>query len=136
MTREDVKEILPILQAYAEGKQIQFQSIEGKWDDFTHLSFDCEPSRYRIKPEEEYRPYKDCEEMIDDYKVKHNIVNNEDVMPLIWVKHKASGRKYKYLIISFDEDNVWIADVGWKDMQDLFDDYKYLDGSPIGKKEE
>lgn len=136
MTRKEAKELLPILQAYADGKTIQTLMPNGEWRDCEKPDFNCSISFYRIKPElteDEDRPYKDTDEMIDDYKVKHNIVNNEDVMPLIWVKRKANGRKL--LIIAFDEDDVGIADVGWKPMQDLFDDYEYLDGSPIGVKE-
>lgn len=67
MTRKRCKELLPIMQAFAEGKEIQFKDkTSEEWvnlvnDDSTFCINDwCE---YRIKPTEEYRPYKDCDEM-------------------------------------------------------------------------
>ena len=66
MTREYAKELLPIIQAYAEGKTIQYRrSAEGKWEDVAigdNLSFIDPPSKYRIKPELKYRPFKDKKE--------------------------------------------------------------------------
>ena len=41
MTREEVKEMLPIMQAYAEGKTIQFLD-GGKWLDLCESDF-CQP---------------------------------------------------------------------------------------------
>lgn len=61
MTRERAKELLPIIQAYVEGKKIQFlsrqQQLNGEWID---IWYDCvepyepnffEQTEYRIKPE-------------------------------------------------------------------------------------
>lgn len=56
MTREKAKELLPILQAYAEGKTIQiYNLIIHDWvDDTEHsdLQFTLDSSQYRIKPED------------------------------------------------------------------------------------
>ena len=52
MTRDEAKKLLPIIQAYAEGKVIQLK-IGGQWvngEDAT-LDFDSPPELYRIKPE-------------------------------------------------------------------------------------
>jgi hypothetical protein len=52
MTREKAKRLLPILQAFAEGKQIQLGSDRGGWNDCSgHLVFDSDPKYYRVKPE-------------------------------------------------------------------------------------
>ena len=60
MTRETAKKLLPIIKAFSEGKQIQF--FGGTiWEDRNTLSFDSDPSRYRIKPEPKYRPFKSVE---------------------------------------------------------------------------
>ena len=133
MNRNRCKELLPIMQAFAEGKTIQCKDVEDDdWKDIKYPTFNDAYVNYRIKPEEEYRPYKDCEEMIDDYKVKHNIVNNEDVMPLIWVKHKQTGKRQ--LLTSFGKTNVDMSDVNGTFIKELYKDYEYLDGSPIGVK--
>lgn len=56
MTREQAKELLPIIQAYAEGKTIQFRLRYS--DDWAYVrasepSFDLHLFEYRIKPEED-----------------------------------------------------------------------------------
>ena len=51
MRRNEVKELLPIIQAFAEGKTIQVKAIDGMWyDDEDMLKFDSSPQNYRIKP--------------------------------------------------------------------------------------
>ena len=50
MTREEAKEILPIIQSYAEGKTIQFLD-GGKWADVYETDFYQSPDKYRIKSE-------------------------------------------------------------------------------------
>lgn len=54
MTREEVKKILPIMQAYAEGRAIQIRHPVHKdeWlDCLIEPHFDRPPNYYRIKPE-------------------------------------------------------------------------------------
>jgi len=52
MNRERAKELLPIIQAFAEGKTVQFQQIgmTGWMDDGDDVSFEIS-GEYRIKPE-------------------------------------------------------------------------------------
>ena len=51
MTREEAKKLLPIMQAYVEGKNIQFLACKDKWIDIDDPSFDGRID-YRIKPEQ------------------------------------------------------------------------------------
>ena len=63
MRRNEAKELLPIIQAFAEGKTIQVKAIDGMWyDDEDMLKFNSSPQNYRIKPEQKYRPFKNAEE--------------------------------------------------------------------------
>ena len=53
MNRETAKALLPIIQAFAEGKTIESSNTRGS-DWFEHkedVTFNLEPTRYRIKPE-------------------------------------------------------------------------------------
>lgn len=51
MNRERIKELLPVMQAYAEGKQIQFKYVhECVWSDVDEVSFTSSPEHYRIRP--------------------------------------------------------------------------------------
>ena len=52
MTRENTKELMPIIQAYAEGKTIQYRTEDG-WKDFDKPSFSELPTKYRIKSEQQ-----------------------------------------------------------------------------------
>ena len=83
MTREEAKELLPIMQAYAEGKTVQYKYL-GKWEDVvSEAYFETYPStKYRIKPEPKYRPFKTQEECWNEM-LKHQ--------PFWWLKNKKSG---------------------------------------------
>lgn len=50
MNREQAKEFLPIITAYAEGKTIQINDYYG-WHDMPDPVFNNLPEYYRIKPE-------------------------------------------------------------------------------------
>ena len=89
ITREQAKELLPILQAFAEGKQIQ-DKIEGvtDWVDTDEINFEYEGQKikHRIKPEPKYRPFKSQEECWNEM-LKHQ--------PFGWIKDD-----YKYIHIT------------------------------------
>lgn len=57
MDRNQAKQLLPIIQAYVEGKQIQH--LYNEWKDIDVLDIDLavNPELYRIKPELKYRPF-------------------------------------------------------------------------------
>lgn len=52
MNRDQAKQLLPIIQAFAEGKETQFYSeVSEQWEPLHKPNFSEHPSRYRIKPE-------------------------------------------------------------------------------------
>ena len=134
MTREEAKELLPIIQAFAEGKTIEIYN-NTEWQDLIieSIKFDCKPSCYRIKPEPRYRPFKTQEECWQEMQ-KHQ--------PFGWLKSKKNG--------SF----CCIGEVLWSDVfetvtialstseslsrsaNSMFDEYTFADGTPFGIKEE
>lgn len=71
--------------------------------------------------------------MIDSYKRKHCIVNNENVMPAIWVKNNNDDTKR--LITTFGDIYVKVG-VKTKpvSLDVLYTDYEFLDGTPCGKE--
>ena len=76
MNKENAHLYLPLIQALAEGKTIQFNHGEGfGWVDRERVQFDFPPENYRIKPE----PIKE-----EFYYVRHktssNNPQNEHVM--------------------------------------------------------
>ena len=77
--KEEVKSVMNIIQAFADGKTIQaIDPYDDEWVDQTKLNFEALFEReYRIKPEPKYRPFKDAEECWREM-LKHQ--------PFGWVK--------------------------------------------------
>ena len=124
MTREQVKELLPVIKAYAEGKTIQFLIMDNIWEDRDNLRFLREPYRYRIKPQSKYRPFKSQEECRNEMH-KHPDFG--------WVIAKDSKIMYQ----------IYIVGIGYVLMDDMsisfpetFAEYEFTDGTPFGIKEE
>ena len=86
MKRDDAKKLLPIIQAYVEGKNIQYEVDIDRWEDIENPSFRSF-IKYRIKPEPKYRPFETQEECWNEM-LKHQ--------PFGWVKSKVKG--YFHLI--------------------------------------
>lgn len=130
MTREQVKKLLPIMQAYAEGKTIQFLN-GGKWYDVYDTDFYQSPDKYRIKPEQNYRPFNTQEECLNEM-VLHQ--------PFGWVKSKDDGRLYCIGEISWSQVfGAFTITFSTKEKisyssDSIYREYTFLDGSPFGIK--
>ena len=134
MTREEAKELLPIMQAYAEGKTIQFrENINNMWKDIIWPSFNKSPSTYRIKPEPRYRPFKTQEECWNEMQ-KHQ--------PFGWVKSKDKGYFHLIGLVQFESEfeDVVITFATSENLarssHSIYDNYIFADGTPFGIKEE
>ena len=88
----------------------------------------------KVEKQPTYRPYKNTEEMIEDFKKRFNAKVPPYAMPMIWVKRK-DGSNLAKLITGFRDKSIAINTSLW-DMSDLFKYCTYLDGSPCGMKEE
>lgn len=131
MTREEAKELLPIIKAFSEGKSVQF-SDEGNWYKTENPAF-ASGTMYRIKPESRYRPFKSQEECWNEM-LKHQ--------PFGWVKSKDKG--YFHLIglvqWSSELEDVMITFATSEQLarssRSLFEEFIFADGTPFGIKEE
>ena len=129
MTREEAKKLLPIIQAFAEGKTIQLFT-NGIWEGAENPSFE-ELSRYRIKPEPKYRPFKTQEECWEEMH-KHPDFG--------WIKGNVTG-EYKQIIRVYDYETELIFNISYNSTADyspemMFSSYTFTDGTPFGVKEE
>lgn len=133
MIREQAKAILPIIQAYAEGKTIQYRTSNNEWVDTYKPSFSDSSSNYRIKPEPKYRPFKTQEECWGEI-LKHECYG--------WVKLKDNNdMRHISSIEKDDEDNAWFIIVSFGGIEgfsseQMFENFEFLDGTPFGIKEE
>lgn len=126
MNREQAKELLPIIQAFAEGKTVQTINENGEWITCSCINFEfnSSPKSYRIKPEPKYRPFKDAEECWQEMQ-KHQ--------PFGWLKHKTDN-VYSF-ISKIDKDCCYFAVNVYWGFDTLFKTKTFIDGTPFGIKE-
>ena len=126
MTREEAKVLLPIIQAYAEGKAIESRCIKGDkslWYDDEDPSFDND-FEYRIKPESRYRSFKDAEECWNEMQ-KHQ--------PFGWVNYNG----YRVNITAVMGSAItFVNNKGYTlFLQQAFEECTFIDKQPFGIKE-
>lgn len=128
MTREQARELLPIIKAFSEGKAIEwYNKTYGKWIEARSFSFEGDVQDYRIKSEPKYRPFKDVKECWNEM-FKHQ--------PFGWIKCKVTGDRYMidclegcFSVFCNSRDNN-------KTLKGFFTDYTFADDSVFGVKED
>lgn len=125
MVKEGLKKILPVMQAFVEGKTIQ------RYDDKKDDWYDISPNAnidfcydYRIKPEPKYRPFKSQEECLNEM-MKHQ--------PFGWVKEISS--EMLYLINGISNMSIVIME-DINSFKEAMNIYEFKDRTPFGIKEE
>ena len=127
MNRKEAKELMPIIQAFAEGKAIESRCIKGDkslWYDDEDPSFDND-LEYRIKPEPKYRPFANAEECWQEMQ-KHQ--------PFGWVK----WNDVRYNIYEVSSISVCLINGNCENMDFAYAYQKltFADGTPFGVKVE
>ena len=132
MTREKAKELLPIIQAFAEGKSMQRVNSLGVRSDVTgDVLFYYNPEDYRIKPEPEYRPFKNQEECWQEM-MKHQPfgwLNSIRKQEKVHIGRVFEVKDYVLITLSINEDIN-------NDSSYFFNEYTFADGTPFGIREE
>ena len=129
MNRKQAKDMLPIIQALAEGKHIQLKDKTGNWMDIDFINVElCNPNVYRIKSEPVYRPFNNTKECWQEMQ-KHQ--------PIGWIKSKEATEDVYFTITGLTNGTCGImlnSPGGWS-FSGLFDYYTFADGTPFGVKE-
>ena len=141
MRKEKIKQLMDVMQAYVNGKTIQYYDVDlsfkikhpgepnfnNKWVDVDeeHL-FRPDMYDYRVKPEPKYRPFKDADECWQEM-LKHE--------PFGWIKCRgcyfnivAVTNVYAYLSEA-DGSAILLAS------KNSYNDNTFPDGAPFGVKE-
>ena len=123
MTREEAKELLPIIQAFTEDKVIEIFDDEIGWVEKENPKFNLNPEFYRIKPK--YRPFKTHGECW------HEMLEHQ---PFGWVRSKK-GEALLWNVTSINKDDITIICDYYK-FHRAFECFEFTDGTPFGIKEE
>ena len=132
MTKEETKkqiakemDRIALMQAYVDGKQIQyFNRLEGKWEDTTDPRW-SQGSSYRIKPEPNYRTFRDVEECWQEM---------QNHRPFGWIKNKNDGHYSMITKVNadFDKKHIAISGINIWTLSETMCDYTFADGEPFG----
>lgn len=132
MTREEAKELMPIIQAFIEGKTIEYREYDGEWK-VAHTPTWSSRLFYRIKSEPKYRPFKTKEECWNEM-LKHQ--------PFGWVKSKGKGYFHLIGFVQFESEfeDVMITFATSENLarssHSIYENFIFADGTPFGVKEE
>ena len=134
MNRQEAKELLPIIQAFAEGKKIEVRVGNDSWTETDEVyggrnnDYD-----YRIKTEPKYRPFKNKKECWEEM-LKHQ--------PFGWIKKTCGHCNFLHImglystgIIINDVDNFGSFRNFIKTYDSTFAKTTFADGTPFGIKE-
>lgn len=126
MNREQVKELLPIIQAFAEGKTIEVRVGNDNWVETDEVYGGRNNDYfYRVKPNSKYRPFKDAEECLSEMQ-KHPAFG--------WIKNENG----MYNIIRISNYYIVIClilDISRYDYGKALG-FTFMDGTPFGIKDE
>lgn len=126
MNRSEAKEMLPIIQAFAEGKAIEIRHGDAPWVETNRIKESIfDDYQYRIKPEPKYRPFKDVEECWQEMQ-KHQ--------PFGWLREK--GRNVRTQIGFIHTEGIQGTSGGSSNYKAFFDCFSFADGAPFGILEE
>ena len=132
MTRYEAKEMLPIIQAFAEGMVIECRTkpsavkgtdIPNEWTEMKEIEF-WNNTEYRVKSEPKYRPFKDAEECWQEMQNHH---------PFGWVKSTlfedfALVKRVTTLYVEINREII--------DYKDALDKFTFADDTNFGVKVE
>ena len=125
MTREEIKEAAKVMEAYANGKKIQYLNDDNEWIDTPNPFFDWHNYVYRIKPGLRYRPFETKEECWNEMH-KHPDFG--------WVRLKINSSLYHIDMVG--NNNLIYVDNAYKGLKAVFQSFEFTDGTPFGIKEE
>lgn len=124
MTTEETRDAVKVMEAYANGKKIQYKEIS-EWLDTSLPLFNWAKYKYRVKPEPKYRPFKTHGECWNEM-LKHQ--------PFGWLRSKKCNALL-WNVTSINKDDITIICDYYK-FHRAFECFEFTDGTPFGIKEE
>ena len=130
MDRKEARRRAEIMMAFANGSDVQFYNgVTKQWEDIRPECVLFESTtKYRVKPESKYRPFKTQEECWNEM-LKHQ--------PFGWVKNIETGDLCNISNIYESEgcSKVFLDTCAYT-FSSLLNEFTFIDGTPFGIKEE
>ena len=128
MNRKEAAELLPIIQAFAKGKDIEYRTkgFNENWKKVTQIpELSFKSFEYRIKPEPKYRPFKDAKECMAEM-LKHQ--------PFGWITSQGA-----FFYIIYIEDKLFgygsaCGTILHSEFNNVLKSFTFADGTPFGVK--
>ena len=129
---------LPKDNCYKCGKKLSLENMASVFLTSNPSKYFCKECAGE-KKEKQYRPFKDCDELVKCWEKKMYIpaikftedTRNRLYRPAIWVKNKNDYTER--LIVTFGENFVKVGSKSKPiSLYVLFTDYEFLDGTPCG----
>src|SRR5574344_1756897 len=122
MTSEEAQRLSPIIQAYSEGKPLEYLVPEGKCTELKEPESNYDASLYRVKPEAKYRSFRTTEECFEEMK-KHE--------PFGWVVNEVGVYKF---ICGVRKDAILFSlePIVSLDFRNALHKCAFADGTPFG----
>ena len=128
MTRDQIKELLPVITAFAEGKTIEVKNRKNEWNEMDDPHFDADPKVYRIKPEPKYRPFESAEEFLI-------VMKQHTPCGYVRLKNAKHGTFEYYNVVSFTNRNIILQTYKGLEVTSYalaFETLVFSDGRPFG----
>ena len=130
MNRKEAAELLPIIQAFAEGRDIEYRTkgFNENWKKVTQIpELSFKSFEYRIKPEPKFRPFANAEECCQEM-MKHQ--------PFGWITSQGA-----FFYIIYIEDKLFgygsaCGTILHIKFNDVLKRFTFADGTTFGIKEE
>ena len=100
MNTVEMREMLPIIQAYVNGKVVEHQEKIGEWQEIPDYKFlierDDRPHHYRVKTKSKYRPFKSADECWNEM-LKHRPFGWIRIEEEAYIPISSVGETYLFL---------------------------------------
>ena len=130
MNRKEAAELLPIIQAFAKGKDIEYRTkgFNENWKKVTQIpELSFKSFEYRIKPEPKFRPFANAEECCQEM-MKHQ--------PFGWITYRCAFFHVIYIEDKLIGYGSACGTILHTKFNDALKEFTFADGLPFGIKEE
>ena len=131
------KEMIEVMQAYDRGEQIQVLDINYFWEDTDTPYWNWAACDYRVKPKKKYVQFDTAEEFFAAQRAHgYRLISTDDGVLTDDISPRAhdisvtlDGHVFEHIEGNWNSNCSYLGD-----LEDLFKDYKFIDGRPCGKE--